>query len=75
MAKYGRVAEQNNLRFIPVVFSHIGQIHGEFKTLVKEQIRHKLIAFEGETKSSKTRSVMKWWSKCISIAIAKRARS
>ena len=52
MAKYGRVAEQNNLRFIPAVFSHTGQIHGEFKALVKEQIRHKLIAFEGEAKRS-----------------------
>ena len=31
MAKYGRVVEQNNLRFIPAVFSHTGQIHGEFK--------------------------------------------
>ena len=41
MAKYGRVAEQNNLRFIPVVFSHTGQIHGEFKAFVQEQIRHK----------------------------------
>ena len=39
MAKYGRVAEQNNLRFIPAVFSHTGQIHSEFKILVKEQIR------------------------------------
>ena len=29
MAKYGRVAEQNNLRFLPLVFSHIGQINGE----------------------------------------------
>ena len=73
MAKYGRVAEQNNLRFIPAVFSHTGQIHGEFKALVKEQIRHKLIAFEGEAKCSKIRSVMKWWSKCISMAIAKTA--
>ena len=73
MAKYGRVAEQNNLRFIPAVFSHTGQIHGEFKALVKEQIRQKLIAFEGEAKSSKIRSVMKWWSKCISMAIAKTA--
>ena len=44
MAKYGRVAEQNGLRFVPAVFSHTGQIHGEFKALVKEQIRHKLIA-------------------------------
>ena len=73
MAKYGRVAEQNNLRFIPAVFSHTGQIHGEFKALVKEQIRHKLIAFEGEAKCSKIRSVMKWWSRCISMAIAKTA--
>jgi len=72
-AKYGRVAEQNNLRFVPAVFSHTGQIHDEFKILVKEQIKQKLIAFEGEAKSSKTRSVMKWWSKCISMAIAKTA--
>ena len=41
MTKYGRVAEQNNLRFVPVVFSHTGQIHGEFKAFVREQIRHK----------------------------------
>ena len=59
------------MRFIPVVYSHTGQIHGKFKAFVKEQIRHKLIAFEGEMKSSKIRSVMKWWSKCISMAIAK----
>ena len=65
MAKYGPVAEQNNLRFVPAVFSHTGQIHGEFKALVKEQIRHKLIAFEGEAKCSKIKSAMKWWSKCI----------
>ena len=68
MAKCGRVAEQNNLRF--AVFSHTGQIHGEFKIFVKEQIRQIL---EGEAKSSKVRSVMKWWSKCISMAISKTA--
>ena len=73
VAKYGRVAEQNNLRFVPAVFSHTGQIHGEFKAFVKEQIKHKLVAFEGEAKASKNRSVMKWWSKCISMAIAKTA--
>tara|TARA_A100001015_G_C15036696_1_gene736753 strand:+ start:2237 stop:2740 length:504 start_codon:yes stop_codon:yes gene_type:complete len=73
MAKYGRVAEQNNLRFVPAVFSHTGQIHGEFKILVKEQIKQKLIAFEGDAKSSKIRSVMKWWSKYISMAITKTA--
>ena len=73
MAKYGRVAEQSNLRFVPAVFSHTGQIHGEFRAFVKEQIKQKLVAFEGDAKASKTRSVMKWWSKCISMAIAKTA--
>ena len=73
MTKYGRVAEQNNLRFIPAVFSHADQIHGEFKALFKGQIRHKVIAFEGEAKSSKVRAVMKWCSRCISMAIAKTA--
>jgi len=57
LAKYGHVAEQNNLRFIPAVFSHTGQIHDDFKTLVREQIRYKLIdvEVEGEPKSSKIR--------------------
>ena len=73
MAKYGRVAEQSNLRFIPAVFSHTGQIHDNFKALVREQIRYKLIDVEGEPKSSKIRAVMKWWTRCISMAIAKTA--
>ena len=73
MAKYGRIAEQSNLQFVPAVFSHTGQIHGEFKSFVKEQIKQKLVAFEGDAKASKTRSVMKWWSKCISVVIAKTA--
>ena len=38
-SKYGCVAEQNNLWFIPAVFSHTSQIHDEFKILVKEQIK------------------------------------
>ena len=73
MAKYGRVAEQNNLRVIPAVFSHAGQVHGAFKAFVKEQIKQKLVAFEGDPKPSKARSMMKWWSKCISVVIAKTA--
>ena len=47
MAKYGRVAEQSGLLLVPAVFSHTGQIHGEFKAFVKEQIKQKLVAFEG----------------------------
>ena len=53
MAKYGRIAEQSNLRFVPTAFSHTGQIHGEFRAFVKEQIKQKLVAFEGDAKASK----------------------
>ena len=38
-----------------------------------EQIRQKLITFEGKAKSSRVKAVMKWWSKCISMVIAKTA--
>ena len=31
------VAEQNNLRFAPIAFSHTGQTHGEFKILVAQR--------------------------------------
>ena len=48
--------------------------HAAFKGLLGEQIRHKLIAIEGQAKPSKVNSVMlKWWSKCISMVIAKTA--
>ena len=75
MAKYGQVAQRNNLRFIPAIFSHTGQIHEVFKNFVKEQVRHKLIAFEGEAKISRIRSYMNWWVKCIPAVIAKTASS
>ena len=39
----------------------------------QEQIRQKLITFEGQAKPSRAKSVMKWWSKCISMVIAKTA--
>jgi len=34
MAKYGRVAEQDNPRFTPAFWSHIGQTHGEIKRVL-----------------------------------------
>ena len=58
---------------IPAVFSHTGQIHEAFKVFVKEQIRLKFEAFEGEVKRSKVRSYMNWWIKCISAVIVKTA--
>ena len=61
------------MRFIPAVFSHTGQIHEAFKVFVKEQIRLKFEAFEGEVKRSKVRSYMNWWIKCISAVIVKTA--
>lgn len=65
MAKYGQIAGQNRLQFVPAVFSHAGQIHGAFKSLLGEQIRQKCAAFEGQAKPSKIKSVMKMkrWSK------------
>ena len=73
MAKHGLIADRNNLQFAPVVFSQTEQIYGPFKSLIKEQIRRHLIDFEGQAKPSKIKSVMKWWSKCISMIIAKAA--
>ena len=75
LAKYGYIAEQNRFQFIPAIFSHTGQTHDAFKGLLMEQIRHKLIAFEGQAKPSKVKSVMKRWSKCISMVIARTARN
>ena len=57
----------------PAVFSQTGQIHEAFKIFVKEQIRAKLEHFEGPVKSSKVKSHMNWWVKCISAVIAKTA--
>ena len=48
VSKYSRVTEQNGLRLIPAVFSHTGQIRGEFKRFVEDQIKQKMIAFENE---------------------------
>ena len=73
MAKYGYIAEQNRLQLIPAIFSHTGQIHDAFKDFLREQIRYKIVAFEGYAKSSNISSTMKWWSKCISMVIAKTA--
>ena len=53
--------------------SHTGQIHTAFKDFIREQIRQKIVAFESQAKSSKIKSVLKWWSKCISMVIAKTA--
>ena len=58
MANYGHLAQQSDLRFIPAVFSHTGQILVAFMVFVKEQIRLKFEAFEGEVKRSKVRSYM-----------------
>ena len=73
MAKRGHIAEQSRLQFAPAISSHGGQIHAAFKDLLREQTRHKLIAFEGLAKPSKINSAMKWWSKRISMAIARAA--
>ena len=52
MAKHGYIAEQNTFQLIPAIFSHTGQTHAAFKGLLGEQIRHKLLAVEGQAKPS-----------------------
>ena len=52
MAKHGQVAAQKELRLTPAAFSHAGQIHEEFKTFAKEQIRAKFEHFEGQVSQS-----------------------
>ncbi len=44
-----------------------------FNEATNEHANAVRVAFEGDAKPSKTRSTMKWWSKCISMAIAKTA--
>ena len=64
---------RSGFQLIPAVFSHTGQIHTAFKDLIREQIRQKIVTFENQAKPSKINSVFKWWSKCISMVIAKTA--
>ena len=73
MAKYHRLADQSGFHFVPAVFSHTGQIHKSIKRLIAEQIRNKLAFSEGVVKQSRVRSTMRWWTKCISMVIAKTA--
>ena len=73
IAKCGHIADRSGLQLILAAFSHTGQIHTAFKDLIREQIRQKIVAFENQAKPSKIKSVFKWWSKCISMVIAKTA--
>ena len=72
-SKYHRLADQSGFHFVPAVFSHTGQIHKSIKRLIAEQIRNKLAFSEGVVKQSGVRSTMRWWTKCISMVIAKTA--
>ena len=73
MAKYHRLADQSGFHFVPAVFSHISQIHKSIERLIAEQIRNMLAFSEGVVKQSRVRSTMRWWTKCISMVIAKTA--
>ena len=69
--EYHHVANQNGLQFIPAVFSHAGQIHGEVKRFIRDQICLQFCITEGEVKTSRVDSVFLWWSKCISATICR----
>ena len=41
--------------------------------MITEQIRYKLTLSEGEAKQSRVKSTMRWWTKGVSMVIAKTA--
>ena len=45
--KYGQAADQNQLRFIPVIVSYAGEMHKGIINLLLEQIRLKLQLVDG----------------------------
>ena len=53
--------------------SHNGQFHEPIKRLIAGQTRHRLILSKGHAKQSRVRSTMRWWTKCVSMVIAKTA--
>ena len=70
--------DQSGFHFVPGALffrtlCHTGQIHKSIKRLIAEQIRNKLAFSEGVVKQSRVRSTMRWWTKCISMVIAKTA--
>ena len=71
-AKYGRIAEQNNSRFIPAIFPTLVEFTVSFKGLSKRN-SSQVDMLRGVAKKSKVRSAMKWWSTCISTVITKTA--
>ena len=60
-------------RTTTITITHTGQIHTVFKDFIREQVRQKFVHFENQAKPSKINYVFKWWSKCISMVIAKTA--
>ena len=71
--KYGQAADQNQLRFIPVVMSYASEMHKGIINLLLEQIRLKLQLFDGEVKKSKVQAIMKHCVRSISAAINRSA--
>ena len=73
IVKYGLIVDENTLQFVPAIFSYTGQIYAVYKCLIKEQIRQKLKYSEEQTKQSKVKTVINWWSKCLSMVVANTA--
>ena len=67
--KYGQAADQNQLRFIPVIISYASEMHKGIINLLLEQIKLKLQLVDGEVKKSKVQAIMKHCVRSISAAI------
>ena len=55
--KYGQAADQNQLRFIPVIASYAGEMQKGIINLLLEQIRLKLQLVDGEVKSQRSKQL------------------
>ena len=60
MTEYTNLADNNSFQFTHAVFSHVDSIHDSIRRLISEQLRDKLILFEGKAKESTMMSIIKW---------------
>ena len=72
-AKYGQIAQDNGLSFIPAFFSHTGQIHQAIMDLMFNQIKLKLELADPQVQSDKIQGTLRFWVRQLTSVIKKTA--
>ena len=67
------MAQDNGYRFIPVIFSHTGQIHKDAMDFMSAQIEGKFELEDDQLQSSKIKSTLNLWVKQLSCVINRTA--